>query len=359
MDENRYYKIADPLEGVLLGIAVGDSLGLPAEGLSPQRIKKNSWSPWKHRLFFGKGMISDDTEHSFFVAQAILREPKDSAKFQRALASKLRWWLLSLPAGTGLGTARAILKLWLGFPPTKSGVFSAGNGPAMRSAIIGACFHAEPDKMYEYVKASTLLTHTDPRALTGAFAVAQLTSYLILNDGQIHRQEVIQRLKAISFLEEEWLAIIAKIESSLEVSLSVEDFAKEMNLERGITGYIYHTVPMVIYTLLLHEADFEVSLTALLNCGGDSDTTGAILASILGACGKHTKIPKPWVDDIIEWPRSIGLLKKVAHQLNRLKEGQEHSEVSYFVPFILLRNLIFLIIVLAHGLMRLFTTLKF
>ena len=96
-----YYPISNFLEGVMIGTAVGDSLGLPAEGLSPQRIAKNGWSKWKQRLIFGKGMISDDTEHTLFVAQAILSHPNDAEKFQRALASKLKWWLASLPAGTG------------------------------------------------------------------------------------------------------------------------------------------------------------------------------------------------------------------------------------------------------------------
>ena len=41
-----------------------------------------------------------------------------------------------LPAGVGLATARACLKLWLGFSPERSGIYSAGNGPAMRSAVL-------------------------------------------------------------------------------------------------------------------------------------------------------------------------------------------------------------------------------
>ncbi|TVS08433.1 MAG: hypothetical protein EA424_28605 [Planctomycetaceae bacterium] len=44
---------------------------------------------------------------------------------------------LGLPAGVGMATARACLKLWLGFPPKRSGVDSAGNGPAMGKAVLG------------------------------------------------------------------------------------------------------------------------------------------------------------------------------------------------------------------------------
>jgi ADP-ribosylglycohydrolase len=59
---------------MLLGAAVGDALGLPSEGLSRQRIKRLFPGPLRHRFFFGHGMVSDDTEHLFMVAQALLDE---------------------------------------------------------------------------------------------------------------------------------------------------------------------------------------------------------------------------------------------------------------------------------------------
>src|ERR1044072_2480170 len=114
------------LKGILLGTAVGDSIGLPAEGLSSRRIQKLFHGCWRQRFFFGRGMISDDTEHTVMVAQALLTDSLN--EFRRTLSWKLRFWLLTLPAGIGFATLRAILKLWLGFSPERSGVFSAGNG---------------------------------------------------------------------------------------------------------------------------------------------------------------------------------------------------------------------------------------
>jgi ADP-ribosyl-[dinitrogen reductase] hydrolase len=49
---------SDKFRGLLLGTAVGDSLGLPAEGLKPDTIRKLGWTDWKQRLVFGKGMVS-------------------------------------------------------------------------------------------------------------------------------------------------------------------------------------------------------------------------------------------------------------------------------------------------------------
>src|SRR5262245_5586296 len=155
----------DRIAGVILGTAVGDALGLPREGLSRRRARRLFGDgPLRHRLVFGCGMVSDDTDHGCLVGQALLEAPMDAGKFARSLARRLRWWLAGLPAGVGLGTARAIFKLWCGWPPERSGVWSAGNGPAMRAALIGACLANDPEKITNFIRASTRLTHTDPRA---------------------------------------------------------------------------------------------------------------------------------------------------------------------------------------------------
>jgi ADP-ribosyl-[dinitrogen reductase] hydrolase len=347
------YNIKNVFEGVLLGTAVGDSMGLPAEGLSPQRILNNKWQNWRQRFLFGKGMISDDTEHTIFVAQALLKHSKSAELFQRELAKKLRWWLFSLPAGTGMATARAILKLWIGISPTKSGVFSAGNGPAMRSAIIGVFFLNDPKKLLEYVRASTELTHSDPKALTGALAVAEIAAEISREDVFPDNIRILEIIKSLEIQDEDWREIVNKIEHCLKTKLSVADFCVEMNLARGVSGYIYHTVPAVIYAILQFRGSYKESLEALLNCGGDVDTTGAILGSILGAQGRSVNIPAEWVENIIEWPRSVSLMKRISEQMMKYSEGQSYRNVGYFLPFILIRNLFFLIIVLGHGFMRL------
>jgi ADP-ribosylglycohydrolase len=63
----------DSIIGCLLGTAIGDSIGLPYEGLSKQRQYRMYPDISGHHFFVGKGMISDDTEHTCIVAQAIIR----------------------------------------------------------------------------------------------------------------------------------------------------------------------------------------------------------------------------------------------------------------------------------------------
>ena len=117
-------------------------------------------------------MISDDTEHALMTAQAAIDSGGDAERFANALARRLRRWFLALPAGIGFATLRSCFKLCVGFPPNKSGVFSAGNGAAMRSAILGVMYGADVERMKAFVWRSTIITHTDPKAYFGAFAVA-------------------------------------------------------------------------------------------------------------------------------------------------------------------------------------------
>jgi len=162
----------DAIIGCILGTAVGDSLGLPYEGLGPGRGRRLFGPPDRHRLLFGRGMVSDDTEHTCFVTRALIDSRLDPALFSRLLARSLRWWLVLLPAGVGFATLRSILKLWVGFPPEKSGVFSAGNGPAMRSPLLGLVFADNAEMVKDFVRRATKITHSDPKAFQGALAAA-------------------------------------------------------------------------------------------------------------------------------------------------------------------------------------------
>jgi ADP-ribosyl-[dinitrogen reductase] hydrolase len=119
-------------------------------------------------VILGRGLVSDDTENTCLVGQALLQSRHDPDRFARSLARGLRLWLLCLSAGIGRATLRAALKLWLGFRPSRSGIWSAGNGPAMRAAILGVCLCRDTNQLQAYIRASTRLTHTDPRAERGA-----------------------------------------------------------------------------------------------------------------------------------------------------------------------------------------------
>lgn len=346
--------LVERFAGLLLGTAVGDALGLPAEGLSPEQVQRRWGKHWEMRFVLGHGMISDDTEHTLMVAQALLEHPNDAVAFQRCLAWKLRWWFLGLPAGVGMATARACLRLWLGFPPTKSGVFSAGNGPAMRSAIIGAYFANEPERMQKFVRASTVITHSDPKAIVGALAIAVLAGWSVRNStaSKPNIPEILELLRPISN-EPEWCQVLDHISTANEKQTPVSEFAKRYGA-KGVSGYIFHTVPVAIYAWLRHFGDFETGLSNVLNCGGDTDTVGAIAGALLGTALGKSGIPTRWVAGICDYPRTPALLQQVAIRLATQKhENARQGRVAYLWPLLIPRNLLFLSIVLLHGFRRL------
>ncbi len=339
----------DVWAGLLWGAAIGDSLGLPAEGLSPQRARALLSGRWRQRFFLGKGMISDDTEHLVFVAQCLLRHPEDVDAFCRRLAWCLRGRSLGLPAGVGMASARACLRLLSGRSPKSSGVFSAGNGPAMRIAPIGAFFCRDPQALDAFVEGASRLTHTDPKAVTGARAIALLTAGIINNFGQT-RPELGSFLELLGRAGDdlEWLELLGWLRHSLEGYETTQEFAVSLGLETGVTGYIYHTVPVVVHAVYRHWGDFEAGLTAILACGGDADTTGSIGGAILGAICGVQGLPKDWRAGLLDWPRGGRLLDDLA---NRLAKGGK--PVTYPWWGCLPRNLLFLSVVLFHGFRRL------
>ncbi|HXX93592.1 MAG TPA: ADP-ribosylglycohydrolase family protein, partial [Planctomycetota bacterium] len=136
--------LRDRLTGTLLGTALGDALGLPAEGMSARRIARRFGRVHRFHLLGRTGFVSDDTEQSALVAQSLARHPGDRDLCVRAFRRSLLGWFWRLPWGVGLATVRASFRIMLGRRP--SGVRSAGNGAAMRAAVLGAYFHDRPDE---------------------------------------------------------------------------------------------------------------------------------------------------------------------------------------------------------------------
>ena len=340
--------------GCLLGTAVGDAMGLSYEGLSPQRLTQLYPILNQYHFIFGKGMVSDDTEHTCLVAQSLIVSGGEVEKFKTCFAWKLRFWLLGLPAGVGFATLRAILKLGFGFSPDKSGVFSAGNGPAMRSAIIGVCYGDDIEKLTAFVKATTRITHTDPKAEFGALAVALAASCF---KKQVSPQEYVEKLEDLlkTRAATEFMTIIRKAVDSVLSGQSTAAFATQtLGFKKGVSGYIYHTVPVVIHTWLTNQDNYQQAILDIIHCGGDTDTTAAIVGGIIGARVGKTGIPKSWLDNLWEFPRNIKWMEKLSQRLNQVCcHPLKQKALPISIIMVLLRNLIFMLIVLGHGFRRL------
>lgn len=213
----------------------------------------------------------------------------------------------------------------------------------MRSVIIGAYFADDAEKRRAFVSAATRLTHTDPKAETAALAVAEAAAWSVSQNYSV--ESWLSTLPSLG-RDEEWQEICQKLTAALAADKSVAEFADELGLERGVTGYAYHSVPVSIYAWLRHANDFRSALTAALDCGGDADTVGAIVGALTGARLGREAIPQEWVDGICDMPRSVRFLAEVAQCLSRQRTTKlALGPVGYFWPGLLVRNLIFLLTV--------------
>jgi len=298
-------------ERSLRGVAVGDSLGLPYEGLSSRRGLRLMPFPLRQRLIGGYGFVSDDTVQSAIALASLARRPESPRAFQDEFGHRLRVWFLSIPPGIGFSTVKACLRLCIGVSPSRAGVFSAGNGAAMRAAVIGAALQALPEERIRFVEHGSMVTHTDPRAVEGAQLVA-LAAALAAQG----------RLTA---LEDEARALVPHWSWH------------ERWPDDGPTGYVLHTVNAAI-RIVTTSSGFEDAMRKVIEFGGDTDTVGAIVGGILGAAPSSGPVPPEW-NRILGWPQTGDFV--------RIRAGAPTPYLR-----LVLANALALPIILFHGLRR-------
>ncbi len=347
---------ASALQGALLGVALGDALGLPYEKLNPRRALRLYPEPLRPRLVGRRAWVSDDAEMALMTARVLAASGGEPGCFENLLAQELRIWLATLPAGVGLATARACLKLWLGMPPARSGVFSAGSAPAIRGLVLGTALAGQPQRWQVLCQSATRITHTDDRALHGTLVAAALAERATLG----HRQPllgdaILQALSQLPSLEGTALfrLILQAVESATRGE-PTEQFVRSQGWSRGVSGFVYHTVPVALHAWLMHPASFAEALRAVIRCGGDTDTIGALLGGWMGSHLGEIAFPEEWLaglkDPICSREPIIALSARVVSAIGK---GTAVPVARPFYGLRLGRNLVFLLIVLMHGFRRL------
>ena len=354
--ESTNESTANAIAGGVWGTAAGDALGLPCEGLTRPRIAALFGDvPDAHRLLFGRGMISDDTEHTLLVLDALTACGGDPQRFAAGFARGLRRWFCALPAGVGLATLRACLRLCAGIAPARSGVRSAGNGAAMRAAILGAACAGDADtnRLRALVAASTRVTHTDERAEHGALAVA--VAARCFARGEIGSANALADAgAALPLSASELSAWLTRVGDSLAVGETTPQFAARAVPGAGVSGYVCHSVPVALHAALSAPNDFRAAVRNAIACGGDTDTVAAITGGIVGAHTGAAGIPEEWRRKIWEPTGALADIEARAARLVRAMAsgvGEPVRRAPY--PLSLARNALFAAVVIAHGLRRL------
>jgi ADP-ribosylglycohydrolase len=318
------------LAGVLLGTAVGDALGLVCEGMSAKRIARRFGRLDRYHLLGRTGFVSDDTEQSALVAQSLARHPAQRDPCVRAFRRSLLGWFWRLPWGVGLATIRSSFRIMLGL--RRSGVRSAGNGAAMRAAVVGAFFHDRPEKRREFGAAIAMTTHTDLRAVEGALFVAELTAC-----GPEEARTIVTEPLLGEALDRA-VALAAR-------GASTSDAAEQLQT----TGYVVHTVPFALFCYLRYGDTPLLALQECIGAGGDTDSIAAILGAWLGARHGEAGLPAHLLAELHDGPFGPAHLRGLAASL-----ASGAPPPRYSCGRALLRNLALYPVVLFHGFRRIF-----
>jgi len=322
-------KWLDPIRGCLIGGAAGDALGYPVEFLSFGEIcgkyGTEGIGDYQVSRESGKALISDDTQMTLFTANGILKgatrmytrgvagPPEgyihmaylDWLETQTGKPSKLRISWLSETDGLRFRRAPGLTCL----SALESGVMgtlekpinnSKGCGGIMRVAPI-ALYPKRPDPLTGAKVAA--ITHGHPLGYMPAAALVQIISRIVyggcpkgdtLYDIVGECFDVMGKL----FPGNEYLNDLLGI-MELAVTLSRNGDSDIDNIVRIGKGWVAEeTLGISLYCALKYYGDFSRAVTAAVNHGGDSDSTGSVTGNIVGAHIGYNGIPGKWKKDL-------------------------------------------------------------
>jgi len=281
-------------------------------------VRKISKGVIKQKFLLGKGMISDDTEHALITARALMDARGDVAVFEKGLARRLKRWLLAMAPGVGKATLISIISMWFR-PPDRCGRPSAGNGPLMRAPLIGIYFQEDQKLRDDFVKASTRMTHRDPRALLMAAGIADIVAISSVKPlGWLQMSKVFrQAAKRLSnpYDKEhlqELFTLLDHLDDAQNLGIGLDTALSVIGCEKGVDGYVYRSALACAYVAGTHQSAAESTNTIILQ-GGDTDSTAALTAALCAASGQY--FPLESMKTLRDWPVSQEYLEQHADWL--------------------------------------------
>ncbi|AEH06583.1 ADP-ribosylglycohydrolase family protein [Methanothermococcus okinawensis] len=294
--------------GCVLGTAIGDALGMPAEGMTKNEIISNygrieEYLPPKNHFknILNAGDYTDDTEQTICLIRSITKEGFDKNLFVKELIK----WYKNNPIGIGPTSKKAIEKLING---DYSGIDSKTCGAAMRISPLGIFYYDNPKMLKEAIIEASKITHNNSEAIAGALTVGFLVSWCLNNSSYNNNininnssessktflynhpknfiSELVKFIRDISEVFAEKILLIKKIRTLDE---GYELFGTGMDA--------IECVPSAILTFYLTD-DFKTGMINAINAGGDTDSLGSIYGAIAGTYYGINHIPEKWVMNI-------------------------------------------------------------
>jgi ADP-ribosylglycohydrolase len=278
--------------GAVLGLAIGDALGMPYEGWDPASIKgslgKLEFKPAPFRGL-ASGQFTDDTKMALCHLDSLIEKRRVDAE---DIARKFLAWFKSGDwRGIGGTTLRAMKKLEKGASWKESGIsgkYAAGNGGAMRIAPVGLFYTKDIENLREGVEKAVIITHNNEEAVEGAVAIA----YLVARGAEKGIFDEKERFGLFSELLEFLKPSEVKGNLVEAFDLLKENFPpSEAARVLGNSGYVVESVASAVYSFFYSPHDFKKAVFEALLCGGDTDTICAMTGAISGAFLGEESIP--------------------------------------------------------------------
>lgn len=347
------------IAGALLGGAIADALGWPTEfakkpehlasvGLSYPVTEFVAWHKRTGGRFFARtdnvqpGDYSDDTQLALAVARSI--RPDGTVDDDYFARSELRYWIdYARGAGaTVTAAARAVSRSKVDWRRNffrfsrgerEQDYRSAGaNGAAMRVAPIALANVRDPERVYLETWKNAIVTHGHPRAILGAVVFAE--ALRVLTHG--HEQdashfvgELRERVRSsrvpdhdpdIAFwlegwnsegrrFEALWPEFVTEMDGMLQTALDsrgsrplAETYKQLGAFNPATKGSGTASVAAALAVFLKRGDNFErLTVDAANMLGSDTDTIGAMAASMAGAWLGYVAIPERWASIMADY----------------------------------------------------------
>lgn len=344
----------DKIRGCLFGGAVGDALGYPVEFLSEEEIFSQYGPEGIRQYLFdrnsGKALISDDTQMSLFTAGGLLvgdtrgrmrgirawprsyvamayQDWLDTQEITyeegrsrpRVCGQKAISWLLDVPQlyrcrAPGNTCLDALRRRRESSEPVKDYIVtplndSKGCGGIMRIAPLALNRHRNIRNMDYEAAQIAAITHGHSLGYMPAAVLAHIISRIVYpevitetssNKLQTLREIILEARDTVADIfhgDMHLKELTDKID--LAIQLSTNGSNDRDNIRRIGQGWVAEeTLGIALYCALRHQEDFSAGVTAAVNHGGDSDSTGAVTGNILGALLGYSAIADQWKDNL-------------------------------------------------------------
>lgn len=313
-------RVVDRARGVMLGVAVGNPLGLAIEGKSERWIREHY--PQGVRGIRPSEMakpLDDDPAQSVELAEALL---EGGDLVERFAANLVSWSVLN---GRGMGrTTRQSINQLKDKVPTPVAAYAvyrakgeiAPNGGIMRCAPVAIARRRQPELLVRDTADTCAVSHYAP-ASQWSCVIVNAAVAVLLSGGVPDLKELLAAARAdgcpdLVAVGRESGVPTGPLESVMR-GRPVAGDTKWMRggQGRGVRGHTVMTMQAGLWAAITPQ-NFEDALVDLVNAGGDTDTNGALAGAVLGARYGAAAIPMRWTTHVLQRDRLTDLADRLA-----------------------------------------------